>query len=107
MMIGPLINSGAIVLGGLSGALLARVIPHRLQQGLPATFAQASTAIGINMIIKVHYLPVMVMSLILGTALGELFYLEKSVSRAASALQRRCQRWLPLPRGHDQESFSQ
>ena len=107
MMIGPLINSGAIVLGGLSGALLARVIPHRLQQGLPATFALASTAIGINMIIKVHYLPVMVMSLILGTALGELFYLEKGVNRAASALQRRCQRWLPLPRGHDQEYFAQ
>lgn len=107
MMLGPLINSAAIVLGGLAGAVLARMIPRRLQQGLPATFALASTAIGICMIVKVHYLPVMVMSLILGTALGELCYLEKGVTLAASALQRRCQRWLPLPRGLNQEAFAQ
>ncbi|WP_409420988.1 DUF554 domain-containing protein [Pseudaeromonas sp. ZJS20] len=107
MMLGPLINSGAIVLGGLGGAVLARLIPQRLQRGLPATFALASMAIGISMIVKVHYLPVMVMSLILGTAVGELCYLEKGVSRAASTLQRRCQRWLPLPRGLNQEAFAQ
>ncbi|ODC02771.1 hypothetical protein BFW38_03650 [Terasakiispira papahanaumokuakeensis] len=63
------INSGAIILGGLAGPLLSRIISQRLQDGLPPTFALASMAIGITMIIKAHFIPVVVMALILGTAL--------------------------------------
>ncbi|MGL5285888.1 hypothetical protein SAMN05880558_101524 [Aeromonas sp. RU39B] len=105
-MLGPLINSGAIIFGGLAGARLARFIPERLQKGLPATFALASAAIGISMIVKVHFLPVMVMALILGTAIGEFCYLEHGVSRAAKALQQRCKRWLPLPHGLTSDEFA-
>ncbi|WP_432453329.1 MULTISPECIES: DUF554 domain-containing protein [unclassified Agarivorans] len=106
MMIGPIMNSCAIILGGLGGASLARYIPKRLQKGLPATFALSAIAIGISMIVKVNNLTVVVMALILGTALGELIYLESGVSKAASFIQRKCEGFLPLPRGLSKQEFS-
>ncbi|HDL8566088.1 TPA: DUF554 family protein, partial [Yersinia enterocolitica] len=46
-MVGPFIKSAGIILGGIIGVLLARHVPKRLQEGLPATFALASISIGI------------------------------------------------------------
>lgn len=107
MMIGPIINSIAIISGGLIGTSLARYIPERLQKGLPATFALASIAIGISMIVKVNSLTAVVMALILGTALGELIYLEAGVSKAASFIQHKFKRFLPLPKNLNESDFSQ
>ncbi|SDH15878.1 hypothetical protein SAMN04488136_109142 [Vibrio xiamenensis] len=106
MLVGPIINSGAIIFGGIIGATFARYIPKRLVDGLPATFALASMSIGIGMIVKVSNVPVMVMALILGTALGELIFLEAGVKKGANFIQRKCQRFLPLPRGLSQQEFS-
>ncbi len=106
MMIGPVLNSCAIILGGLIGASLARYIPKRLEKGLPATFALSSIAIGITMIIKVHDLTVVVMAFILGTALGELIFLETGIGKAATFIQSKLNRFLPLPRGLSRQDFS-
>ncbi|MDF0532913.1 DUF554 domain-containing protein [Shewanella sp. A32] len=107
MMIGPMINSCAIIVGGLLGASLCKFIPKRLQHGLPATFALASVAIGTSMIIKGHNMPVVVMSLILGTAIGELFYFEAGVTKVAAIIQQKINRFLPMPRGLGKTEFSQ
>lgn len=106
MMIGPFINSGSIVIGGLLGVFLARFFPRRLQEGLPATFALAAIAIGISMIVKVDNLPVVVMALILGTGIGELCYLEAGVSKSATFIQRKLKRFLPIPKELSQADFS-
>ncbi len=71
-MVGPFINSAGIILGGIVGVLLARHIPKRLQEGLPATFALASISIGIVMVVKVHFMPAVILALIIGTAVGDL-----------------------------------
>jgi hypothetical protein len=105
-MLGPIINSGAIVVGSLIGATLARYIPNRLQTGLPATFALCSVAIGIGMIIKATDLTVIVMAFIIGTGIGELLYLENCVSKAAIFVQTKLDRFLPLPRGLTKEEYS-
>ncbi|KFZ36579.1 membrane protein [Shewanella mangrovi] len=105
-MIGPILNSAAIVTGALIGAALAKRIPKRLQEGLPPTFALASIAIGISMIVKEHNLPVVVMSLIFGTAIGELFYFERSVSAGANFIQRKLDRFIPLPRGLTRDEYA-
>ncbi|MFM2486236.1 DUF554 domain-containing protein [Celerinatantimonas yamalensis] len=106
-MLGPLINSAAIIVGGLCGPLLSPLIPQRLQKGLPPTFALASIAIGITMVNKSHFIPVVVMSLILGTAIGELIFMEAGVSRAAQWAQRKLNRLLPVPRSLSPSEFSQ
>lgn len=106
-MLGPLINSGGIIVGGIVGAAAARYIPSRLQKGLPASFALAALAIGVGMIIKVKFLPVVVMSIILGTAVGELCYLEAGVSRGSQWLQKKLDWLLPIPRNLSHQEFSQ
>ncbi|QSX32769.1 DUF554 domain-containing protein [Shewanella avicenniae] len=105
-MIGPILNSVGIIAGSIIGAALAKYIPKRLQTGLPPTFALASILIGVNMIVKGQHLPVVILSLIFGTAIGELFYLERSISRGATLLQSKLDRFIPLPRGLTQEEFS-
>ncbi|ANI28973.1 membrane protein [Yersinia entomophaga] len=87
-MLGPWINSAAIILGGLLGVALARHVPLRLREGLPAIFALSSICIGVVMIIKVQYMPAVVLALILGTTFGELFSLERGVKQCAEFLQR-------------------
>lgn len=106
MMLGPIINSCAIMLGGLAGPLLAHFIPKRLQRGLPPTFALASFAIGITMIVKFHFIPVVVMALILGTAIGEFIYLEAGISKGAQWVQGKLKSVLPVPRSLSREEYS-
>lgn len=107
MMLGPLINSAAIVFGSLIGTVAARYIPERLTKGLPPTFALSSFAIGITMVIKVQNVPVMIMALIVGTAFGEYFKLETNVTRLASFTQRKVARFLPVPPGIGKQEFYQ
>jgi len=106
MMIGPVMNSCAIVAGGIIGTSLASYIPERLEKGLPATFALSCIAIGITMIINVDTLTVVVMAFILGTGIGELVYLESGVSKMAMLIQHKFERYLPLPRGVNKKEFS-
>ncbi|WP_410014598.1 DUF554 domain-containing protein [Sodalis sp. C49] len=86
-MLGPWLNSAAIISGGLLGISFAKHVPERLREGLPATFALASISIGIVMVIKVQNMPAVIFALILGTTLGELFSLEHGVKWGAGKLQ--------------------
>ena len=106
MIVGPVLNSCAIILGGIIGASMSRFIPKRLERGLPATFALSSVAIGITMVMKVQDITVVVMAFILGTALGELIYLETGIGKSATYIQSKFQRFLPLPRGLSKQDFS-
>lgn len=81
MPIGVIVNSTAVLLGGLCGAFLGNKIPERLRITLPLVFGVASMGIGINFIVKLKILPVVVLALVLGTAIGELVNLEKIIER--------------------------
>lgn len=105
MMLGPLINSAAIVFGGLAGPILSPLIPKRLQKGLPPTFALCSIAIGIKMVVEAKELPVIVMAIILGTAIGELIFLEKGVNGGAHWVQNKLKRVLPVPRSLSPDEY--
>ena len=83
MPIGVIVNSLAVLFGGLLGALLGKKIPERLRTSLPLVFGAASMSMGINYIVKMHTLPAVVLSLIVGTAIGELIRLEKGIETVA------------------------
>jgi uncharacterized membrane protein YqgA involved in biofilm formation len=76
---GPYINSIAIILGDILGFLFASFIPKRLKEGLPASFAMISIAIGIIMVIQAKQLPAIALSIVVGVAIGELLSLEKYI----------------------------
>ena len=80
MPIGVFIDSSSVLLGGLLGALAGRYIPERVRTGLTLVLGVCSMAMGVFYIVKANTLPVVVLSIILGTAVGELVFLEKAIA---------------------------
>lgn len=84
MPIGVIVNVCAVLFGGLIGAFLGDKIPERLRIALPMTFGAASMGMGVSMIVKLNVLPVVVLSMLIGAAVGELIYLEKGIGKLAA-----------------------
>lgn len=53
MLIGPYVNGGAVIVGGLLGALASSAISERVKTSLPLIFGLCSVGLGINLVIKV------------------------------------------------------
>jgi len=106
MMTGPLLNSAAIVGGTLVGVILSNHLPERLRAGLTPTFALCAVAIGIHMLGNVQFLAVIVMAFILGTAIGELCYLEKGITKAAASARSAMQKVFPMKSRITGEDFN-
>ena len=82
MVIGPFINAGAVLLGGVLGAVLSQRLPERIRVSMPSIFGLASLGIGILLVVKCANLPVMVLATLLGALIGEFCYLEKGINHA-------------------------
>ncbi len=82
MLVGPFVNGTAVVLGGATGAFfLGNRLPERLRLALPQTFGLASMALGIVLIVKVKYLPAVILALILGALIGEMLCVETAIGK--------------------------
>ena len=88
-MLGPWINSGALLLGGACGALLGKVIPKRVKEALPLSCGIISASMGSVMMNKVHTIPPVAMAMLTGAFIGEILLLEKRLEQAISWLQAR------------------
>lgn len=106
MLIGPIVNSGAIILGGLLGGFLGVKMPERLRTSLPQTFGLCSMALGVVLLVKMHSMPVVILSVILGAAIGELFYLERHIARLGNMARGIASRFAP-DTGMDQSVFTE
>lgn len=80
-MIGPIVDSGALALGGLAGVFFGKWIPARVKDTLPLIFGVITISLGTTLVGKAAYLHVVVMALILGSFLGEILYIEKLLER--------------------------
>lgn len=87
MVTGPFINAGAVLLGGVLGALLSQRLPERIRTSMTSIFGLASLGIGILLVIKCANLPVMVLSTLVGALLGEVCNMEKGINTLLSKLQ--------------------
>lgn len=85
MVIGPFVNGSAVVVGGLVGAFLGTRMPERLRSALPLTFGLASMGMGVALIVKLKFLPAVILALVLGSLIGELIYLEKGIGKVGAA----------------------
>ncbi|WP_437890628.1 DUF554 domain-containing protein [Phytobacter sp. V91] len=97
MIVGPYINSIAIVVGGVAGSLLSPWIPRRLHEGMPLMFGICSMAMAVILIMETVNMPVMVLAGILGALSGELISLEKKINTVATKTI--VESILPKPRG--------
>ena len=87
MVTGPFINAGAVLLGGIIGALLSQRLPERIRTSMTSIFGLASLGIGILLVIKCANLPVMVLATLLGALLGEVCNMEKGTNALVGKLQ--------------------
>lgn len=94
-MIGPFVNSSAVLLGGLSGAALGHKMPVRIKTSLPLVFGLCSMGLGIATTIKVQHLAALVLAIILGSALGELICLEKGIGALSERMRNLVEKVLP------------
>lgn len=83
-MIGPIVNSSSTLIGGIVGGLLGNRLSEKFRTQLPLTFGAASMGMGIFMVMKMHTLPAVIASLLLGAIIGEIFSIEKNINRAAA-----------------------
>ena len=88
MPIGVIINTVAIFLGGISGALLGDKLPGKYKEQLNLIFGLCSMGMGISSIVLMKYMPAVVFALIIGTIVGLVFNLGDKVYELCSKLQK-------------------
>lgn len=99
MIVGPYINSIAIIIGAISGGILSQWVPKRLHEGMPLMFGICSMAMSVILIMDAVNMPVMVLSGILGALTGELISLERKINHIAKKTKNIIESILPIPRG--------
>ena len=88
MPIGVIINTIAIFLGGIAGALLGDKLPEKYKEQLNLIFGLCSMGMGISSIVLMKYMPAVVFALIIGTIVGVVLKLGDKVYELCSKLQK-------------------
>ena len=88
MPIGVIINTIAIFLGGIAGALLGDKLPEKYKEQINLIFGLCSMGMGISSIVLMKYMPAVVFALIIGTIVGLVFKLGDKVYELCSKLQK-------------------
>ena len=85
-MIGPIVNSGGLFIGGIIGVIFADIFPERLKKALPSIFGVITLCLGATLVGKATALPAVTISLILGTMVGEIMYAEALLQKVLRAI---------------------
>ena len=95
MPIGILVNTAAIILGGLLGALLGNKMSDSYKEKLNMIFGLSAMGMGIASIVLMENMPAVIFSLILGTSVGCLIHLEERITQGAGLMQKAISKVLP------------
>ncbi|MGY3778652.1 DUF554 domain-containing protein [Isobaculum melis] len=93
--VGPIVDCLGALLGAVLGSVIGHKIPSRIREGLPLTFGIISLGMGISMVMKVHSLPPIILSLLIGSVIGEGFRLEQLVEKIAFKVKRPIDKLFP------------
>lgn len=107
MLIGPYVNGSAVIIGGLAGALAGSKLPDRVKTALPMTFGLCSVGLGITLVLKVKYMPAVVLAMIVGALIGELLHLESGIGKAAGSTRGLINKVFPPVQGLSHEEFTE
>ncbi len=89
MLTGVLVNAAAVAAGGVLGTLGGRLMPEKMKQTVLAATGLVSIGIGISGAIGSSNQLIPILSLVIGSVIGELLHIEDGVTRAGDWLQKR------------------
>lgn len=99
-MLGPLVDSAVIFLGGLGGAALGRHLPARVRLAMPLTCGIIAIGLGALLVTRAQHLPAVALAMLQGAFIGELLYLERGLELAIGWAQRQAERAWPADKGN-------
>lgn len=88
-MIGTLVNVAAIIAGGLLGLILKGGIPKKIGDTIIQALALSVLLIGISGAIKVNNVLLVIISMVVGTAIGEALDLDKQINNLGDFLEKK------------------
>lgn len=89
IMLGTLVNAGAIVIGGALGLLLKKGLPKKIADTLMVGLGLCTLYIGISGCLEGENTLVLIVSMVIGTILGELIDLDDKINRLGQFLERK------------------
>lgn len=91
ILTGVLINAAAVAAGGVLGTLGGRLMPEKMKQTVLAATGLVSIGIGIGIsgAIGSSNQLIPILSLVIGSVIGELLHIEDGITRAGDWLQKR------------------
>ena len=89
ILTGALVNGLAIVAAGVLGTLGGKLMPGKMKQTVVAATALVSIGIGISGAIGSNNQLIPILSLVIGSVIGELLRIEAGVERIGGWLQSR------------------
>ena len=86
---GTLVNVGTVLVGSLLGLLLGKGLPERVSKALMTALGLCTLYIGISGSLTGQNTLVIILSMVIGTAIGEICDLDKWVNRLGEAVEHR------------------
>lgn len=86
-MLGTIVNALAVLVGGLIGILFKNVIPEKITEALLKASGLAVITVGIKLSLVGENLTLLIMSVIIGTAIGELINIEGKLDNLGAMVE--------------------
>lgn len=107
MPVGIIMNSSAIFIGGIVGALVKDKLGQRFKDNINMVFGVCSMGMGVSTIVLMENMPAVIFSLIAGTVLGLIVRLGERINRAGELMQKGVSRLVNTSgTGVSQEEFT-
>lgn len=102
-MTGTIINVAAVILGSLVGLLVGNRIPEKTRQTLISVMGLYTLAYGVFIFTKTQNMLIPLLSLVMGTIIGELLKIEEGLNSVGERIQRKLAIWNPNLTGEPQK----
>lgn len=89
ILLGSLVNAGAILVGGLVGMFAGKLLPERLRTSVMAALSLMTIGIAVPGLLKSSNALVPIISMVIGTIIGELLNIDAAVNKLGENLQKR------------------
>jgi len=99
---GTIINVAAVILGSLVGLLVGNRIPEKTRQTLISVMGLYTLAYGVFIFTKTQNMLIPLLSLVMGTIIGELLKIEEGLNSVGERIQRKLAIWNPNLTGEPQ-----